>query len=561
MTRERDRLNEVPRAVRRGGTGGPYLTERAWGTVREDYSADGEAWDYFPHDHARSRAYRWNEDGLAGICDDRQTLCFALAFWNGRDPILKERIFGLTGPRGQPRRGRQGVLVVPRLDADALVDALALHVPAGRVPVRAARRRERARAAKLEPEFELLDTGIFDDDRYWEITVDYAKAAPEDMLRPGHASATPGPETATIDVLPTLWFRNTWSWGIDAPKPSIAARGRRARRRARRARHAAASSASGAPERALLRQRDERRAALRRAESRRRTRRTASTTTSSTAPRRSTREQTGTKAAFRYRLEVAAGRDARRSSCGSRDATGGLGDDFDAMHGARAQREADEFYAELTPGRRLGRRGARRCARRSPGCSGRSSSTTTTCSAGSTATRPARRRRRRGCSGRNHEWTHLNNIDVISMPDTWEYPWYAAWDLAFHCVALAHVDPEFAKEQLLLLLPRVVHAPERPAARLRVGVRRRQPAGARLGGAARLRDRRRRGRRLPRARLPQAAPQLHVVGEPQGRRGQQRLRGRLPRPRQHRPVRPLGAAGQRARSSSPTAPRGWRCTA
>src|SRR5438477_8875367 len=143
MSTERDRLQEVPHGRAPWRRWGPYLAERAWGTVREDYSATGEAWDSFPHDHARSRAYRWNEDGLAGICDDRQLLCFALAFWNGRDPILKERIFGLTGPEGQPRRTCQGVLVVPRLDPDAFVDAVALHVSANRVPVRAARGRER----------------------------------------------------------------------------------------------------------------------------------------------------------------------------------------------------------------------------------------------------------------------------------------------------------------------------------------------------------------------------------------------------------------------------------
>ena len=201
---------------------GPYLSERAWGTVREDYSADGEAWEYFPHEHARSRAYRWSEDGLAGICDLEQRMCFALAFWNGRDPFLKERIFGLDRPRGQPRRGRQGVLVVRRRDADRLVAALALPLPAGRVPVRAAARGERAARPARDREFELVDTGVFDDDRYWQIAADYAKAAPRDLcLRIRVRNA--GPEAAELHVLPTLWFRNRWSWEEGVPRPVIRA--------------------------------------------------------------------------------------------------------------------------------------------------------------------------------------------------------------------------------------------------------------------------------------------------------------------------------------------------
>ena len=198
-------LGAVPQRARVG--------HRARGLQR-----DGDAWDYFPHDHARSRAYRWSEDGLAGICDDRQTLCFALAFWNGRDPILKERIFGLTGPRGEPRRGRQGVLVVPRLDADALVDAVALHVPAGGVPVRTARRRRTAAAASTTPSSSWSTPAS-------STTAATGRSRPTTRRpRPTTSSSASrvrnaGPEPATIDVLPTLWFRNTWSWGSTAAKP------------------------------------------------------------------------------------------------------------------------------------------------------------------------------------------------------------------------------------------------------------------------------------------------------------------------------------------------------
>ena len=179
--------------------------------MREDYSADGDAWRYFPYEQARSRAYRWNEDGLAGICDRQQHICFALALWNGRDPILKERLFGLSGPAGQSRRGRQGVLLLPRLDADPLVHEVALQVSAGRVPLRASRARRTRAAAATSREFELLDTGVFDDDRYFDVFVEYAKASPDDILI-RITVENRGPEAAPLHVLPTLWFRNRWSW-------------------------------------------------------------------------------------------------------------------------------------------------------------------------------------------------------------------------------------------------------------------------------------------------------------------------------------------------------------
>jgi hypothetical protein len=443
MSAERDRLQETPRGRAPWRRWGPYLSERAWGTVREDYSAGGEAWDFFPHDHARSRAYRWNEDGLAGICDDRQTLCFALAFWNGRDPILKERIFGLTGPQGN--HGEDAKEYWWYLDSTPTHSWLRwrymypqAEFPYGRLV------EENARRGKLDPEFELVDTGIFDDGRYWEITADYAKASPEDLLvRVGVRNA--GPEAATIDVLPTLWFRNTWSWGGDGPRPSI-----RLENGALVAEHDALGwrtlAAAGSPE-ALF------------CENETNAERLFGIASSTPYPKDGINdhvvagaatvnpEQTGTKAAFRYRLEVGAGETAvvelRLSE------TGGLGDDFDAVLSARRE-EADEFYDELTPA----------------GCSDDEALVLRQALAGMLWSKqfyhydvrrwldgdpggplPPESRR----NGRNHDWTHLNNMDVISMPDKWEYPWYAAWDLAFHCVALAHVDPEFAKSQLILL--------------------------------------------------------------------------------------------------------------
>jgi hypothetical protein len=443
VSAERDRLNETPRGRSPWRHWGPYLSERAWGTVREDYSADGEAWDFFPHDHARSRAYRWNEDGLAGVCDDRQTLCFALALWNGRDRFLKERMFGLSGPEGN--HGEDVKEYWWYLDSTPTHSWMRWRYmyPQAEFPYDRLRTENRARG-RNDPEFELLDTGVFDHGRYWEITADYAKASAEDLLiRITIRNA--GPEAATLDVLPTLWFRNTWSWEQDSDKPAISLQAG-----ALAAEHPEFGhrllSASGAPESLFC-------------ENETNAERLFGSPSATPYPKDGigdhvtagagtvNPEQTGTKAAFRYRVAVAAGASATIELRLSE--AGGLGDDFDQVMTAR-RREADEFYAELTPdgvgadetlvmrqalagmlwSKQFFHYDVRRWLDGDPAWS----------------PPPAQRQ-----SGRNHEWTHLNNRDVISMPDKWEYPWYASWDLAFHCVALAHVDPEFAKSQLVLL--------------------------------------------------------------------------------------------------------------
>ncbi|HST24511.1 MAG TPA: hypothetical protein VLJ76_00820 [Gaiellaceae bacterium] len=441
---ERARLLEVPKGRSPWRRFGPYLSERGWGTVREDYSATGQAWDYFPHDHARSRAYRWDEDGLAGICDDRQHLCFALAFWNGVDPILKERLFGLTGPQGN--HGEDVKEYWWYLDSTPTHSWMRWRYmyPQAAFPydelvaVNASRTR-------ADPEYELLDTGLFDDGRYWEITADYAKASPEDILvRVTVRNA--GPETATIDVLPTLWFRNTWSWGLDPRRPEVRLEGP-----AMSAEHWDLGqrwlSASGTPTPLFC-------------ENETNTERLWGVGGSTPYPKDGIAdhvvaglptvnpELSGTKAAFHYRLEVGPGANAN-VELRLRDTTGGLGADFDDVMAAR-EKEADEFYAELTPAgasddealvvrqalggmlwsKQFYHYDVERWLEGDP----------------SGPPPPPER-----WNGRNHEWTHLNNLDVISMPDKWEYPWYAAWDLGFHCLALAHVDPEFAKSQLILL--------------------------------------------------------------------------------------------------------------
>jgi hypothetical protein len=441
---ERARLQEVPRGRAPWRRWGPYLSERAWGTVREDYSADGAAWDFFPHDHARSRAYRWNEDGLAGICDDRQVLCFAFAFWNGRDPILKERIFGLNGNEGN--HGEDAKEYWYYLDSTPTHSWMRWRYlyPQASFPYERLIDENRRRG-RNDPEYELLDTGVFDGDRYWEITVDYAKADPEDILIRCAVRNT-GPDVAELDLLPSLWFRNTWSWGIDDRTPSIRA-GTAAELVADHhdlgVRHL---TSDGAP-RLLFCDNETNTERLWGLEARSRYPKDGINDHVVRGAETVNPEQVGTKAAICHRLSVEPGETAfvrlRLSP------TGKGGEDFETTMAAREQ-EANEFYAELTPSE----------------ASADEAMVLRQALAGMLWSKqfyhydverwlegdpagpiPPESR----WHGRNSAWTQLDNRDVISMPDKWEYPWYAAWDLAFHCVALARVDPEFAKSQLVLL--------------------------------------------------------------------------------------------------------------
>jgi len=441
---EQGRLEDVPTGRAPWRRWGPYLSERAWGTVREDYSAAGQAWEFFPHDHARSRVYRWNEDGLAGLCDDRQTLCFALAFWNGRDPILKERIFGLTGNEGN--HGEDAKEYWFYLDSTPTHSWMRWRYlyPQDAFPYLELVEENRRRG-RDEPEFELLDTGVFDHDRYWEITADYAKAGVDEILvRITVRNA--GPDRAQIDVLPTLWFRNTWAWGGDERVPSI-----REDDGALVAQHWELGrmflATEGAPE-MLFCDNETNTERLWGVPGRSRFPKDGINDhivsgAASVNPRR-----TGTKAAFRYHVAVDPGASAtiklRLSPSGSP-----VDRDFDAQLDQR-QAEADEFYAELTPAgtppdEALVLRQALAGMLWSKQFYNYSVQRWLEGDPAGPAPPPQRR------SGRNSDWQHLDNRDVISMPDKWEYPWYAAWDLAFHCVALARLDPEFAKFQLLLL--------------------------------------------------------------------------------------------------------------
>ncbi|MFN2608459.1 MAG: glucosidase [Acidimicrobiales bacterium] len=431
---------------------GPYLSERAWGTVREDYSADGSAWESFPHDHARSRAYRWNEDGMAGICDDHQQLCLAFAFWNGRDPILKERPFGLTGHEG--RHGEDVKEYWFYLDSTPTHSWMRWRYlyPQAAYPYAELLAGNAART-RHDPEYELLDTGVFDDGRYWELTVDYAKAATDDVcVRVSARNA--GPDQATLSVLPTLWFRNVWSWGIDDPR-SARPQLHRGEGASVVADHPAlgtvALAGDGSPE-GLFCENETNVARLWGGEP------------TTPYPKDGINDHvvsgaptvnpagTGTKAALHYRLTVDPGQTAEirlrlapvPGAASALDLTGG----WEATLVAR-ETEADEFYRSVAPAAPPAEAAVVRQALAGMLWSKQLYHYDVARWLDGDPAFPPPPPSRGGV--RNGAWRHLNNFDVISMPDTWEYPWYAAWDLAFHCVALAHVDPAFAKDQLVLL--------------------------------------------------------------------------------------------------------------
>ncbi len=456
MTAEARRLEEDREKTRNWKRWGPYLSERAWGTVREDYSVHGAAWDYFPHDHARSRAYRWNEDGLAGISDRHQRICFAVALWNGRDPILKERLFGLTGSEGN--HGEDVKEYYFYLDSTPTHSFMRyLYKYPQRAFPYADLVEENRRRGRGEPEFELADTGIFDDQRYFDVVVEYAKASPDDILIVIRVHNR-GPEAAPVHVLPTVWFRNTWSWADVTLKPWLA-----------RVEDPIAGGVialddprvgprwlycDGGPE-LLFTENDTN--ALRLFGTGREgffkdgiNEAVVRGHSGAVNP-----NGVGTKAAAHYTQTVAAGGqiELRLRLCDLAPfdwTTAPLGAEFDPVV-IRRQAEADQFYGTIIPASLSD--DARAVMRQSLAGVLWSKQyyhyIVKDWLAGDLA-QPAPPAER--LHGRNHEWLHLYNADVISMPDKWEYPWYAAWDLAFHCVPIALVDAEFAKQQLVLLL-------------------------------------------------------------------------------------------------------------
>ena len=429
---------------------GPYLAERAWGTVREDYSEDGTAWDYFPFDDARSRAYRWNEDGIAGISDRHQRICFALALWNGRDPFLKERLFGLTGNEGNHGEDvKENYYYLDSTPTHSYMKYLYKY-PQAEFPYDHLRRENRRRTRE-EREYDLIDTGIFDGGRYFDVFVEYAKGSVEDILV-RITVANRGPERAKLHVLPTIWFRNTWSWGRVAGRPGL-----------RRSKAGSAAltldepmygrrsvAFSGTPE--LLFTENE-------------TNKSRVFGVPNAVPyvkdgindfvvhgRQAAvnPDGRGTKAAAHYVIDLAPGATAEFRARLSEADLPLLDRDFDSTFADRI-READEFYECVIPAGLSD--DARNVMRQAFGGLLWSKqyyhyvvSEWLDGDPGQPEPPPERKR------GRNADWKHLYNADVISMPDKWEYPWYAAWDLAFHCIPLALVDSDFAKEQLILML-------------------------------------------------------------------------------------------------------------
>jgi hypothetical protein len=439
---------------------GPYLSDRQWGTVREDYSADGSAWNYFPHDHARSRAYRWGEDGLLGICDRECRLCFAVALWNGRDPILKERLFGLTGTEGNHGEDcKECYFYLDSTPTHSYMKALYKYPQAAFPYARLVE--ENRRNGKLDPEFELLDTGIFDEGRYFDVFVEYAKASPNDMLI-RITAANRGPEPADLHLLPTLWFRNTWSWGCTHegcwPKPFL----RRAEGGTLLANHVTLGPFQLAVKPLI----DGTAPELVFTENETNSARLFGAPNSSAYAKDAFHEYVvenradainpkgqGTKAAAHYRLLIpAAGHvTVQLRLCAEAEATPKpFGEGYDRIFADRI-READEFYeARMKRALRDGEREMVRQAYAGLLWTKQFYHYVVKDWLGGDQEQPAPPEARE--QGRNHDWTHLYNRDVISMPDKWEYPWFAAWDLAFHMLSFARIDPVFAKEQLVLFL-------------------------------------------------------------------------------------------------------------
>jgi hypothetical protein len=453
MTIEHDRLEQARSQTLLWKKWGPYLSERQWGTVREDYSENGDAWNYFSHDHARSRAYRWGEDGLAGISDDQQRLCFALALWNGQDPILKERLFGLTNSEGNHGEDvKEYYFYLDSTPTHSYMKYLYKY-PQSAYPYGKLVEVNRGRS-RQEFEYELLDTGVFDDDRYFDVFVEYAKASPDDILIQ-ITIQNRGREQATLHVLPTLWFRNVWSWGGSASRPMLreAAGGKGFR--------VIAGSHAEIGERFLCCEAAE---ALLFTENETNTQRLFSTPNRTPYVKDAVDSylvrgradavnpgKTGTKASAHYRITVGGGQ-ARslRLRLSEAALSDPFGNAFDSIVLAR-RREADEFYASVIP-KSLDADAANVMRQALAGMLWTKQFfyydvDRWLAEHGAAPFNPRRRH-----APRNEHWHHMRNAHVLSMPDKWEYPWYAAWDLAFHVLALTLVDEDFGKQQLDLML-------------------------------------------------------------------------------------------------------------
>ena len=448
MTKEAKRLQEATGRKKHWKRWGPYLSERAWGTVREDYSQYGSAWDYFPHEHSRSRAYRWNEDGIAGICDRHQRICFALALWNGRDPILKERIFGLTGSEGN--HGEDVKEYYYYLDSTPTHSYMKFlyKYPQNEFPYARLIEENRNRG-KFEGEFELIDTEIFNENKYFDVFIEYAKADVEDILIK-LTIANRGAEDASINVLPTVWFRNTWSWNGEGTKPNLFAVDESTIELETEEYGSRFLYCENAEE-LLFTENNTNKQKIYGAENESEFVKDGindyivSGKTGAVNPAKQ-----GTKAAANYSLNIPANSEFVLRLRLTDRSSKSVFEDFDKIFEQR-KKEADEFYAEIIPQNLSDdAKNVQRQAFAGMLWSKQFYHYVVKDWLEGDANQPAPPDERK--KGRNSDWTHLYNADVISMPDKWEYPWYAAWDLAFHAIPLALVDSDFAKEQLLLML-------------------------------------------------------------------------------------------------------------
>jgi len=433
---------------------GPYVSERQWGTVREDYSEHGNAWDYLPHYHARSRAYRWGEDGLAGISNDHQELCFAMALWNGRDPILKERLYGLNGSEGN--HGEDVKELYYYLDNTPSHSYMKMLYKYPQEVFPYSKLSEISRSnSRADPEYELLDTGIFDQNRYFDVFIEYAKADFEDILIKITAFNR-GPESATLCLMPTLWFRNRWDFGLVKEKPSIILKQQKEKYGFVQATHRVLGSYHlyfPKPDRILF------------TENETNNERLFNYPNKSSFVKDAFHEavvnnnfgflegkKEGTKFSPLYKVQIETGKSCSIQLRLTKNVfrKNPFGAEFVEQFTKR-RREADEYYEDMQHS--ISSNDLKNIQRQAfagmlwskqyynidipqwlsgdPG-----------------QPEPPESRKQ----GRNHEWKYLNNADIISMPDKWEYPWYASWDLAFHCVSLAHLDANFAKNQLILIL-------------------------------------------------------------------------------------------------------------
>ena len=454
---ESERLHEDAQREERWSLWGTYLSERQWGTVREDYSASGDPWTYFPHDHARSRAYRWGEDGLLGFTDEHCRLCFALALWNGADPILKERLFGLTGPQGNHGEDVKELYYYQDATPTHSYCRALYKYPQRPFPYQQLID-ENGRRGRDQAEYELLDSGIFAEERYFDVSIEYAKATPTDILI-RLSIANRGPQASDIHVLPTLWFRNTWSWGAieeeSTVRPSISG-GENARLTAVHETlgtyNLTYEAASGAPE-CLYTDNDTNRARLFGVPNERAHVKDAIHEAVVLGRRAAvSAAATGTKAAVHYRLPIAAGSTVTlrlRLTSAAENPNEPFGAGFDALFTQR-QAEADRFYAgRIEPSLDAARKQVVRAAYAgllwSKQFYNLVQSRWSSGDAGHPAPPP-------GHAARNAQWMHLYARDVLSMPDNWEFPYFCAWDSSFHCVCLSKIDPELAKRQLVVFL-------------------------------------------------------------------------------------------------------------